>query len=236
MGHPVLRQVADPLPPERIPDPDVQAFIDDMIATLRDYEGAGLAAPQVRRSWRIVVMAVDAESQVQVLINPEISFLTRDQVRSYEGCLSVPELRAAVNRVEKVRLQALDRDGVRVSMDLDGFAAIATQHEVDHLDGVLYVDRCDTRTLTHLDELRRFGPLDPGFRAPQAEPGTPSEPPPGEPPSGGDEPSGAAPEDQGASQAQGAAPRPGARGASPQLPPDALRQGLLLAGTTRAES
>ncbi len=183
VGHPILRQVADPLPPERIPDPQVQGLIDDMAQTLTDYEGAGLAAPQVHVPLRIVLLALEGENTATVLINPEISFLTSNLVRSYEGCLSVPDLRAAVNRAAKVRVDAFDRAGQRLSFEAEGFAAIAAQHECDHLDGVLFVDRCAPTTLTHVDELRRFGPLDPGFRKdpdperePQSEPEEPQEP------------------------------------------------------------
>jgi peptide deformylase len=186
MGHPVLRQVAEPVPPERIDDPATQQLIDDMLDTLRDYEGAGLAAPQVHVPLRIVVVLFEAEAEPLVLINPEITFLTQNMLRSYEGCLSVPDMRAAVNRVGKVRIDALDREGQRQSFELEGFPAIAAQHECDHLDGVLYIDRCDLRTLTFLDELRRFGPLDPSFRKdgtdgePEGEPEPEPEPEPEE--------------------------------------------------------
>lgn len=182
MGHPVLRQVAEPVPPERIPDPSIQALIDDMLETLQDYEGAGLAAPQVHVPLRVAVLVLEPEAEPVVIINPEITFLTQNMLRSYEGCLSVPDLRAAVNRVGKIRLEAVDRLGEPYSLELEGFAAIATQHECDHLDGVLYIDRCDLGTLTYLDELRRFGPLDPSFRKSDS----PSEPDDseGEPPAG----------------------------------------------------
>ncbi|MFH1466602.1 MAG: peptide deformylase [Pseudomonadota bacterium] len=164
MGHPVLRRVAEPLPPERLDDPDIQRLFDDMIETVRESEGAGLAAPQVYVPLRIIVLSADPEAGPMVVVNPEISFLSTNLVRSFEGCLSIPDLRAAVNRVSKVRVDGLDREGEAVSMDLEGFPAIAVQHECDHLDGVLFVDRCDLKTLAFMDELRRFGPLDPNFR------------------------------------------------------------------------
>jgi peptide deformylase len=231
MGHPVLRQVAEPVPPEQIQEPAFQALIDDMLDTLQDYEGAGLAAPQVHVSLRVIALVAEPPQpgadaspapEPMVLINPEITFLTPDLLRSYEGCLSVPGLRAAVNRVGKVEVRALDRLGAPLSFELEGFPAIAVQHECDHLDGVLYVDRCDLQTLTFLDELRRFGPLDPSFRQGDPEPGDQgSEPPTG--PAGGGEPD--PPRE----------PRSGARA------PVAPAQGhsaapLVMAGGPRAES
>jgi len=158
LGHPALRRVAEPIPPERIADPAVQRLVDDMIETLRDHDGAGLAAPQVLQPLRLVVLAIEPGADPLVLINPELSFLGQSMIRSFEGCLSVPELRAAVNRVGQVRVEALDRQGEPLSLDLEGFGAIAVQHECDHLDGVLYVDLAEPRSLAFLKEYRRFGP------------------------------------------------------------------------------
>jgi peptide deformylase len=183
MGHPVLRQVAEPVPPERIEDPEIQGLVHDMLETLRDYEGAGLAAPQVHVPLRVVVFLPEPDAEPVVLFNPELTFLTDAMLRSYEGCLSVPDMRAAVNRVGKLRVDAVDRKAQRCSMELEGFPAIALQHECDHLDGTLFIDRCDLRTLTFLDELRRFGPLDPSFRRSDPEQGGGDD----EPPPGGDE-------------------------------------------------
>jgi peptide deformylase len=225
MGHPVLRQVAEPVPPERIPDPSIQALIDDMLETLADYEGAGLAAPQVHVPLRIAVLVLEADAEPVVIINPEITFLTQNMLRSYEGCLSVPDLRAAVNRIGKIRLDAVDRQGEPYSLELEGFAAIATQHECDHLDGVLYIDRCDLGTLTFLDELRRFGPLDPSFRKPGSPSG--SGEPEGEPPAdsddGDDEPE--PPRE----------PRASGRSASAAAPMSRPGGALVMAGGPRAE-
>ena len=232
MGHPVLRQVAEPVPPERILDPSTQALIDDMLQTLADYEGAGLAAPQVHVPLRLVVLGLEPasaapEAEPLVIINPELTFLSQDMLRSYEGCLSVPDLRGAVNRVGHVRLDALDRQGQPFSLELEGFAAIAVQHECDHLDGVLYIDRCDLRTLTFLDELRRFGPLDSHFRKPGSEPDPePGSEEPGSEPAGG---SGDAEPD----------PTPQARAAgrcaAAAAVPDLSSSSLVMAGGPRAE-
>lgn len=161
LGHPVLRQVALPLSPEQIRSPEIQQLIADMRETMEDYVGVGLAAPQVHRSIRLVILE---QSNVEmVLINPVITPLSEDVVRSFEGCLSVTGLRAAVDRCSRVRVQALDEKGEPLDFEAANFNAIVVQHECDHLDGVLYIDRCDTRTLATLENYRRHGPLDPDF-------------------------------------------------------------------------
>lgn len=158
MGHPILRQIAQPVPPEAVTSPGVQQLIADMKATMDEYDGAGLAAPQVHVPLRIVVL--ELQDEIRVLINPVVTPLTDDAVRSYEGCLSVAGLRAAVDRFAEIRLQALDETGAEIDLELQDFDAIVVQHECDHLDGVLYVDRCDPRTLAFLGEYRKWGPLD----------------------------------------------------------------------------
>lgn len=180
LGAPVLRQVAEPVVPDRLGDPDLQRLIDDMLETLEDSGGVGLAAPQVHRSSRLVVLGTEPGEPPRVMVNPELTWRTAQMVRSYEGCLSVPGLRGAVNRVASLTVQGLDRAGEPFSLDLEGFAAIAVQHEVDHLDGVLYLDRCDTRTLAFTEELARYGPLDPSFHRRQ-DPEDGPEPGAGEP-------------------------------------------------------
>lgn len=170
MGHPVLRQVAEPVKPEEVVHPDTQRLIRDMVETMFEYRGAGLAAPQVHVSRRIVVVRVpeagDAEAgddsreapEVLALINPEIRPVSEDLVVDWEGCLSLPDLRGRVPRFEGVRASALTPHGTTVSFEVDGFAARAIQHEVDHLDGVLYPDRMpDLRSLSFLDEYVRYG-------------------------------------------------------------------------------
>jgi len=173
MGHPVLRQVAEPVNPEEVSHPDTQRLIRDMVETMFDYRGAGLAAPQVHVSRRIVVVSVpeagkagDAEAEdgpkktpeALVLINPEVRPVSEDLVVDWEGCLSLPDLRGRVPRFEGVRVRALTPQGTTVSFEARGFAARAIQHEVDHLDGVLYPDRMpDLRSLSFLDEYVRYG-------------------------------------------------------------------------------
>lgn len=149
MGHPILRQVAAPVPPERIASPEVQRLVDDMLETVEAYNGAGLAAPQVHHSLRIVVLTLSEERGVEVWINPELTPLTDRHAVTIEGCLSVPELRGAVARPAAVQVRALDRHGRPLELELAGFPAVVAQHECDHLDGVLYPMR--------VRDFRRFG-------------------------------------------------------------------------------
>jgi len=164
MGHPVLREVAKPVDPARIDTPEFQAFIDDLVETMHEYDGAGLAAPQVHVSERVVVFEVhehprypEARVPLTVVVNPEIRFLTEERIAIWEGCLSVPDLRGQVPRIAHVELSALDRHGRPQRLELRGFPAAVVQHECDHLDGVLYLDRVeDTTTLSFLREFQRY--------------------------------------------------------------------------------
>ncbi len=160
IGHPVLRFVAEPVDPSVIPTPDFQRLCDDMLATLDEYDGAGLAAPQVHVSARIAVVTLDDDRGPEFLINPVITPLTDTEVRTVEGCLSIEGFRAVVHRPGHVRVDALGRDGHPVALELTGMPAVIVQHECDHLDGVLYVDRADLSTLARLGEYRRWGALD----------------------------------------------------------------------------
>ena len=165
LGHPVLRQVAEPVPPEGIGAPEIQRLIDDMFETMEDHDGAGLAAPQVRVSTRIVIYGVeenprypDAEAvPATVLINPRITPIGHDVDEDWEGCLSVPELRGKVPRHTRVRVEAYGRDGKPLRFTADGFHARVVQHECDHLDGKVYLDRMRSmETLTFLPEFQRY--------------------------------------------------------------------------------
>ncbi len=145
MGHPVLleraREVDDPASPE------IQTLIDDMIETMHDTSGAGLAAPQVHRKLRLFVYHVpaarsagadDPPRPVAALINPLITPIGDAVATNTEGCLSIPGLRGAVPRPARVRYEGLDRHGTPVSGEATGFLAVVLQHENDHLDGILY--------------------------------------------------------------------------------------------------
>lgn len=160
MGHPVLRARASELKPSEIQDPAVQRLIDDMFETMREYEGIGLAAPQVHRSIRLFVAGVDDPDvgmSPVVMINPEVTPISQTTDEDWEGCLSIPDIRGRVVRPDEVRIHALDRQGQRVSITASGFPARVLQHETDHLDGVLFVDRMRSfESLTFLNEYSRY--------------------------------------------------------------------------------
>ncbi len=164
MGHPVLRRVARTVSPEELESADTQRLIDDMIDTCREYDGAGLAAPQVHVSKRIVIMEVQdnprypgvAGMPLTVVVNPQVEHLDPTPQMVWEGCLSVPDLRGQVPRSSSVRLRGMDRAGQPLEVTLDGFPAAVVQHECDHLDGKLYLDRMTSmETLTFLPEFDR---------------------------------------------------------------------------------
>ncbi len=161
LGHPVLRQPARPLAPELIRSAEIQRLIDDMIETMREYDGAGLAANQVHTPLQIAVIEVlgnprypDApEVPLTVLVNPVVTPLGEELEEGWEGCLSVPEMRGMVPRHTAVRLQCFDRDGQSVNLDAKDFFARVIQHETDHLNGIVYLDRMrDLSTLSHIAE------------------------------------------------------------------------------------
>jgi peptide deformylase len=165
LGHPILRRVAEPVSPEAIRAPEIQRLIDDMLETMDEYDGAGLAAPQVHVSRRIVIYGVrsnprypDAdEVPLTVLVNPTITPASRDVEEDWEGCLSVPEMRGMVPRVTRVKVDGLDRDGKPLRFTAQGFHARVVQHECDHLDGVVYLDRMQSlQTLSFLPEFQKY--------------------------------------------------------------------------------
>jgi peptide deformylase len=164
MGNPILRAKARRLEPTEVRRPEFQKLIDDMMETMNEYRGIGLAAPQVHESVRLVIVGIqsddeDDESEIKVvpLINPEITPLTDEVVDGWEGCLSIPEVRGRVPRAPRIRMQALDRRGKPIALEMEGFPARVAQHESDHLDGVLFIDRMRSfDTLTYMDEYARF--------------------------------------------------------------------------------
>ena len=161
MGHPVLRERARPLDKADIRSAAFQKLIDDMIDTMHEYHGVGLAAPQVHEGFRLFVALLDddpdAKSEAAVIINPEIVPNGSAIEDGWEGCLSIPDIRGMVPRYTDIRLQALDRAGRTIELPLKNFPARVAQHETDHLDGVLFFDRMKSfNTLTFLDEYSRF--------------------------------------------------------------------------------
>ncbi|HEX3776892.1 MAG TPA: peptide deformylase, partial [Polyangiaceae bacterium] len=166
LGEPVLRQRAAAIDPREIGSERIQTLIEDMIETMHDADGAGLAAPQVYESIQLCVIEVDQNPRypqfepipLTVLINPIVTPLVgnsgalapEDSFQMYEGCLSVPGMRGQVSRPRKVRVEALDRTGNALDFVWESFRAVVVQHETDHLNGTLYVDRVDPRTLSFM--------------------------------------------------------------------------------------
>jgi peptide deformylase len=167
MGHPVLRERARPLDRSDIASAAFQKLIDDMIETMHEYHGVGLAAPQVHEGLRLFVALLDedpdAKSEAAVIINPEIVPNGSEIEDGWEGCLSIPDIRGMVPRYTDIRLKALDRAGRALELPLKNFPARVAQHETDHLDGVLFFDRMKSfNTLAFLDEYSRFWAKDEG--------------------------------------------------------------------------
>lgn len=160
MGNPILRRTATPIPPDQITHPDVQRLIQDMLDTVVEYDGVGLAAPQVHQSVRLVLLCLDPDEGFEAWINPVLTPTTEDEMVSTEGCLSVPGLRGDVSRPSAIKVEAYDHQGQLFERHLEGFPAVVAQHECDHLDGVLYVDKVDTQTLSFLEEFRRYSSTD----------------------------------------------------------------------------
>jgi len=161
LGHPVLRQVAAPVDRGSIRSPEIQRLIDDMIETMREYDGAGLAANQVHTLKQIAVIEVLANPRypdatavpLMVLINPVLTPLTDEMEEGWEGCLSVPDMRGMVPRYTSLRLACLDREGQAVDLITKDFFARVIQHETDHLNGIVYLDRMRSlATLAHIAE------------------------------------------------------------------------------------
>lgn len=179
MGEPILRRIADPVAREQIGTPSFERLIEDMIDTMHDADGAGLAAPQIYESLQLCVIELrdnpryprQATIPLTVLINPVIEALVANSdhpadseaIAVYEGCLSVPGVRGRVRRARKVRVTALDRAGNAIDEVWEGFHAAVVQHETDHLFGKLFVDRADPKTLTFLTEYERNIPVDQRF-------------------------------------------------------------------------
>ena len=175
LGEPLLRERSRPVSPDELRSEQLQKLIDDMIETMRDADGAGLAAPQVYEPFRLAVIEVTENPRypmfppvpLTVLVNPVVTpevgpgeLTGNDAVEMFEGCLSVPGLRGRVRRPRRVRVSALDRHGGTFELVWEGVRAAIVQHELDHLDGVLFVDRADPKSLTFLREYERHVPIE----------------------------------------------------------------------------
>lgn len=166
LGHPILRQVARDLTSEEIQSDEIKRLVADMIDTMREYNGVGLAAPQVHQSVRILTIESQENPRyphapvipLTVLFNLRLEGIGEKNAVDWEGCLSVPGLRGQVPRYAQVRGRAVNVEGKAIEFEADGFLARVLQHEGDHLDGRVYLDSMtDMRSLSFNEELAKFG-------------------------------------------------------------------------------
>lgn len=165
LGHPVLRAGARTLSAKEIASREIQRLIVDMVETMREYSGVGLAAVQIHEALQLAVLEVADNPRypekpavpLSVLVNPQIEPLSQETEEDWEGCLSVPDMRGRVPRYTKIRVRALNHEGVELDFVAAGFHARVIQHEFDHLNGKVYLDRMkDLSTLAHLQEYTRY--------------------------------------------------------------------------------
>lgn len=166
IGTPSLREVSAPVDTNTILNPDFQAFIDSLIETMRALNGAGICAPQVGENIRVMVFEITKNPRypeakpipLTILINPTFEVLSQETDFAYEGCLSVGELRGLVPRYTRIKYTGLDRYGNSIEREVENFHARVFQHEYDHLDGLLFIDRVeDSKTLGFRPELIAAG-------------------------------------------------------------------------------
>ncbi len=165
VGHPILRKTARHITKEELASAEVQAFIDDLIDTMREAQGAGLAATQVHEPIAICAIEVGDNPRypykpkvpLTILVNPVIEELGEERFDNYEGCLSVPDMRGVVSRCMRIRVRAWDRDGRDIDEEILGITAGTYQHEVDHLNGMLFLDRVtDSKTLCTWKAFKKY--------------------------------------------------------------------------------
>ena len=165
LGHPVLRRLTDNVPLHELQSAEMQKFIDDMVETMKEYDGVGLAADQVHESKQVAVLEVADNPRyphkprvpLTVLVNPTYVPLSEEMEEDWEGCLSIPDLRGRVPRYKSIRVKALDRNGKELDFVANDFHARVIQHEIDHLNGKVYLDRMrDFSTFTFLQEFARY--------------------------------------------------------------------------------
>jgi peptide deformylase len=150
LGHPILRKKAKKV--QDISSPEIQQLIDDLILTVADVNGVGIAAPQVYQSHRLFIMASHPnpryphapEMAPTAMINPQIESFSKEIEKDWEGCLSIPGVRALVPRAKKIQVSYFTRDGKKVKTEYESFLARIFQHELDHLDGLVFFDRLES--------------------------------------------------------------------------------------------
>ncbi len=165
VGNPLLRETSREVTPDELASPEVQQLIDDLVDTMHAANGAGIAAPQIGELLRIATIEVTKNPRypykppipLTIVVNPVVDFLDDEMVEINEGCLSVPNMRGNVMRHVNIRVRYLDRHGVPHDEVKRGLTAGTFQHELDHLDGLLFLDRVhDTRSLTTWEQFERF--------------------------------------------------------------------------------
>lgn len=173
MGHPVLRKKARDVTPQEIRSPWMQQLLRDMVETMNEYGGIGLAAPQIHESVKVAIIdyqdqedSVDGNDgskkslELSIFINPKMTVIDPKEQGFWEGCLSVPELRGLVYRPRKIQIDFLDMNGQKQKLIAEGFLATVFQHELDHLDGTLFVDRIryapGASPISFIEEYQRY--------------------------------------------------------------------------------
>ena len=167
LGNPVLRQIAEPVDIKDLRDPDgeLQVFIDDMVETMRTDGGVGLAAPQVSKSVQIVILECKANERypeaevipLTVLVNPRVTRYSEETAFGWESCLSLIDFRGLVRRSKEVTVTACNRQGEKTVIQATGFLAIVLQHEIDHLNGKVFLDRMEDLTqLAYIEEFETY--------------------------------------------------------------------------------
>ena len=173
MGNPTLRVKASPVSLEELKTPEFKQLIQDMFETMEEEDGIGIAAPQIGISKQVAIVGIpnenprypaaeeedqdEPEFEVLVVVNPTVTVTNPEKSGFWEGCLSVPGLRGYVERPKAIKVEYTDLEGKSQVIDADGFAATVFQHELDHLDGVLYVDKVlDKTKLSFIDEYMEF--------------------------------------------------------------------------------
>ena len=165
MGHPLLKEKALVINKDRIDSEDFKKFVDELIAIMRASEGVGIAATQVGVMERLFLLEVDNNKRypnkentpLHIMINPKIIYFSDEKIQAWEGCLSIPDVRGMVERSQSIIMEYTDIDGRTVEKEFNDFPAVIAQHELDHLDGILFIERMtDLKSLSFSDEYQKY--------------------------------------------------------------------------------
>ena len=165
MGHPLLKEKALAIEKDRIDSEDFKKFVDELTETMRASKGVGIAATQVGVMERVFLLEVknnkrypnQENTPLYIIINPKITSFSDEKVEGWEGCLSIPGIRGMVERSKSIIMEYTDMDGKTVEKEFNDFPAVIVQHELDHLDGILFTERMtDMKKLSFLDEYEKY--------------------------------------------------------------------------------